>query len=84
MDLLLTIAIGKIAKFSAQKTKTKLMYLVRKISKIIYDIPEFNYYAITDGFGCILEKTVTGIKSFLKSYYQKRQSQGVKLLPLPL
>lgn len=84
MDLLLTIAIGMIAKFSAQKTKTKLMYITIKISKRIYDIPEFNYYALADGFSCILEKTVTGIKRFLRSYYQKRQSQGIKLMSLPL
>lgn len=83
MDLLLTIVIGLIGIFSNQK-RTKLFYLVQKISKRIYDIPDFDYNAIADGFRFILEKTVTGIGSFLKSYYQKRQSQGVTLLSLPL
>lgn len=83
MDLLLTIAIGLIGIFSNQE-KTKLFYLVQKTSKRIYDIPDFDYYAIADGFKYILEKTVTGIGSFLKSYYQKRQSQGFELLSLPL
>lgn len=84
MDLLLTIAIGMIAVFSGQKKRTELYYIVQKISERIYDIPNFDYYAIADGFKNILEKTRIGIQSFLKSYYQKRQSQGFLRLSLPL
>ena len=83
LDLLLTMAIGLIAKFSAQR-KTKLKYFVKKIAKRIYDIPKFDYYTIADGIKGILEKTTSGIKKFLRSYYLNRQSHNLKLLSLPI
>lgn len=83
LDLLLTMAIGLIAKFSAQR-KTKLKYFVKKIAKRIYDIPKFDYYTIADGIKGILEKTTSGIKKFLRSYYLNRQSHNFRLLSLPI
>jgi len=45
---------------------------------------QFDYYAIADGIKGILEKTTSGIKKFLKSYYLNRQSHNLRLLSLPI
>jgi len=83
LDLILSITIGFLALFSNQK-KTKLRVFVKKISERIFDIPNFEYYALADGIKEILAKSYTGIASFLKSYYKKRRSQKRLRLSLPL
>src|SRR6056297_913916 len=84
LDLILSITIGFLALFSDKNRKTKLRIIVKKVSKRIYDIPDFDYYALADGIKEILTKSYTGIASFLKSYYKKRRSQKNLRLSLPL
>ena len=84
LDLILSITIGFLALFSDKKRKTKLRIIVKKVSERIYDIPDFDYYALADGIKEILTKSYTGIASFLKSYYQKRRSHKHLRLSLPL
>ena len=84
LDLILSITIGFLALFSDKNRKTKLRIIVKEVSERIYDIPDFDYYALADGIKKILAKSYTGIASFLKSYYQKHQSHNHLRLPLPL
>ena len=84
LDLILSITIGFLALFSDKKQKTKLRIIVKKVSERIYDIPDFDYYALADGIKEILAKSYTGIASSLKSYYKKRRSQEHLRLSLPL
>ncbi|QTL99777.1 transposase [Iocasia frigidifontis] len=84
LDLILSIAIGFLALFSNKKKQTELKIIVKKVSDRIFNLPDFDYYAIADGFKAILEKSYTGINSFLKSYYQKQRSQNNLQLSLPL
>jgi len=84
LDLILSITIGFLSLFSDKKRKTKLRIIVKKVSERIYDIPDFDYYALADGIKEILAKTYTGIASFLKSYYKKRRSEKRLRLSLPL
>jgi hypothetical protein len=84
LDLILSITIGFLALFSDKKRKTKLRIIIKKVSERIYDIPDFDYYALADGIKKIFTKSYTGIASFLKSYYKKRRSQKHLRLSLPL
>ena len=65
MDLLLTIAIWFIAMLSEKRNTTQLSLWISKLAKRIYDIPEFDYYAIADGIVAILNKARKGIQSFI-------------------
>jgi hypothetical protein len=84
LDLILSITIGFLALFSDKRRKTKLRIIVKKVSERIYDIPDFDYYALADGIKEILTKSYSGITSFLNSYYKKRRSQKRLRLSLPL
>ena len=84
LDLILSITIGFLSLFSDKKRKTKLRIIVKKVAERIYDIPDFDYYALADGIKEILAKTYTGIATFLKSYYKKRRSEKRLRLSLPL
>lgn len=79
MDLLLTILIGFIAMFSEKRNTTKLGFWIRKLAKRIYDIPDFDYYAIADGIYNIFKKARTGIQSFIGSNKKSKQSRQLKL-----
>ena len=79
INLLLSITIGFIAILSQRKKESILVLLILKISKRIYDIPEFDYYALADGIYTILQKIKTGIKSFIKSRSRKRKSQQLTI-----
>jgi citrate lyase synthetase len=83
LDLILSITIGFLALFSNQN-KTKLRVFIKKVSERIFEIPDFEYYALADGIREILAKSYTGIATFLKSYYKKRRSQKKLRLSLPL
>ncbi|NMB27532.1 MAG: transposase, partial [Tissierellia bacterium] len=48
-------------------------------SKRIYDIPKFDYYALSDGIYTILQKTKTGIKSFIKPIFKKKELQQLMI-----
>ncbi|WP_143402885.1 hypothetical protein [Garciella nitratireducens] len=64
---------------SQGKKESVLVLLILKISKRIYDIPEFNYYALADGIYTILQKTKTGIKKFIKPKFKKKRSQQLTI-----
>lgn len=66
MNLLLSITIGLVAILSEHKRESLLAQCISKMAKRIYDIPEFNYYALVDGIYTILKKTRTGIQHFIK------------------
>ncbi|SDF60976.1 Transposase DDE domain-containing protein, partial [Halanaerobium congolense] len=82
MDLILTILIGFIAMLSEKRNTTKLSLWISKLAKRIYDIPNFDYYAIADGIFEILKKSCTGIKSFLNSNIKFKRSQQPNLFSL--
>ncbi len=79
MNLLLSITIGFIAMLSQKGKENILVLLILKISKRIYDIPKFDYYALSDGIYTILQKTKTGIKSFIKPIFKKKESQQLMI-----
>lgn len=45
------------------------------MSKRIYSIAKFNYYALSDGIYLMLKKTETGIKNFIKPRVKTKQTQ---------
>lgn len=79
MDLLLTILIGFIAMLSEKRNTTKLSFWIRKLAERIYDIPDFDYYAIADGIHNIFKKARTGIQSFLGKNKRAKQSRQLTL-----
>lgn len=79
MDLLLTILIGFIAMFSEKRNTTQLSLWISKLSKRIYNIPKFDYYAIADGIFNILKKTRKGIQSFIDKNIKSKASQQLML-----
>jgi hypothetical protein len=79
MDLLLTILIGFIAMFSEKRNTTQLSLWISKLSKRIYNIPNFDYYAIADGIYNILKKTRKGIQSFIDKNIKSKASQQLML-----
>lgn len=75
MNLILSIAIGFIAVLSEKRKESLLVVWISKMAKRIYDIPKFNYYALSDGIYAILQKSKTGIKSFIKPRLKMKRSQ---------
>jgi len=84
IDLLLTILIGFISMLSEKRKTTKLSFWIRKFAKRIYDIPEFDYYAIADGIYNIIKKARTGIQSFLNKNKRLKKSKQLTLSGLLL
>jgi len=84
VDLLLSILIGFIASFSENRKTTKMSMWITKMSKRIYEIPNFDYYAIADGIFNILKRAKTGIKSILHRKIKNNKSQQMKLMEMPL
>ncbi len=84
MDLLLTILIGFIAMFSEERNATKLNLWIIKSAARIYNIPDFDYYAIADGIYNIFKKAKTGIQNFINDNIKLRQSQQLTLSKLLL
>jgi len=84
MDMLLTILIGFIAMESEKRKTTKLSLWIRKLSERIYEIPDFDFYAIADGIYNILKKTRKGIQSFIHKKKKTNDSQQLKLANLLL
>lgn len=66
LDLLLTIAIGYIGMMSEKAEERAITAEVIAISKRIYDIPKFTFYAIADGLFFILTKCKQGIADMLR------------------
>jgi len=65
LDLLLTIAIGYIGMLSERAEDKRLVMELIHISKRIYDVPKFKFYAIADGICSVLANGKQGISRFL-------------------
>lgn len=64
LDLMLTLAIGYIAEISDKSYTAKLRMEVIDISKRIFGVPDFVYYAVADGIFEILKAVKSGIGKF--------------------
>ena len=73
LDLILTIAIGYIGMISENPNdRTTAMQLVA-ISKRIYKVPKFLFYAIADGLQVVFQRCKQGISDLLKKREKSRQ-----------
>ena len=64
LDLLLTIAIGYIAELSEKSENIKLRAEIIAVSKRLFGVPDFVYYALADGVFEVLKFVKSGIGSF--------------------
>lgn len=64
LDLLLTIAIGYVAEISGKSENTKLRAEIVEVSKRLFGVPNFIYYAVADGIFEILKAVKSGIGHF--------------------
>ena len=78
LDLLLTIAIGYIGLMSERTDDNGIVMELIHISKRIYGVPKFRFYAIADGILTLLSKGTPGISHMLK---KKRPSGQLCLFP---
>ena len=69
LDLLLTIAIGYIGMMSEKVEDKRTSMELIQISKRIYDIPRFKFYAIADGIFEIFAKCKKGIAFLLRKQF---------------
>jgi len=65
LDTLLTIAIGYIGLMSERSDDRRIAMELMHISKRIYGIPKFRYYALADGIYAVLAVGRQGISQFL-------------------
>lgn len=66
LDLLLTIAIGYIGFISERQDERRIVMELIQISKRIFDIPKFVFYAIADGLFYVFAKFKQGIAELLR------------------
>ncbi len=66
LDLLVTIAIGWIGLMSEKCEESSVIMELIHISKRIYGIPKFVFYAIADGFFALIAKAASGIEHMLR------------------
>ena len=78
LDLLLTIAIGYIGLMSERSDDKLIAMELIIISKRIYDVPRFRFYALADGIYVVLSKGKSGISHLLK---KKRRCGQLCLFP---
>ncbi|GHV40062.1 hypothetical protein FACS1894187_20600 [Synergistales bacterium] len=64
LDLLLTVAIGYIGVLSEKIDESIEVLEVIEVSKHLYGLSKFTFYAITDGLAEIFGELYTGISSF--------------------
>ena len=64
LDLLLTIAIGYVAEISGKSDNIKIRAEIIEVSKRLFGVPNFIYYAVADGIFEILKAVKTGIGRF--------------------
>ncbi len=67
LDLLLTIAIGYVAEISGKSENIKLRAEIVEVSKRLFGMPKFLYYAVADGIFEILKYVKSGIGRFFYS-----------------
>ena len=61
LDLLLTIAIGYVAEISGKSDNIKIRAEIIEVSKRLFGVPNFIYYAVADGIFEILKAVKTDI-----------------------
>jgi len=66
LDLLLTIAIGYIGIMSEKADDKHIVMELIHLSKRIYDVPRFRFYAIANGIYLVFSKGKPGISHMLK------------------
>lgn len=66
LDLLLTIAIGFIAELSGKSENIKIRAEIIAVSKRLFGVPDFLYYAVADGVFEILKRVRSGISRFFQ------------------
>ena len=76
LDLLLTIAIGYVAELSGKSENIKLRTEIIEVSKRLFGVPSFVYYAVADGIFEILKLVKSGIDKF----FSAQKSDGQLLL----
>lgn len=64
LDLLLTIAIGYVAEISGKSENIKLRAEIVEVSKRLFGVPNFIYYAVADGIFEVLKTVKSGIGRF--------------------
>lgn len=67
LDLLLTIAIGYVAELSGKSENIKLRTEIIEVSKRLFGVPSFVYYAVADGIFEILKLVKSGIDKFFSA-----------------
>ena len=72
LDLLLTIAIGYVAKISGKSNNIKIRAEFIEVSKRLFGVPNFIYYAVADGVFEILKV----VKSGIGRYFSLTQNDG--------
>jgi len=65
LDLLLTIVIGYIGMISERAEEKRMVMELIHISKRIYDVPKFKFYAIADGIFTVFARCKQGITHLL-------------------
>lgn len=73
LDLLLTVAIGYIAELSGKSENIKLRAEIIEVSKRLFGLPDFVYYAVSDGIFEILKTVKSGIGRFFSPPINSRQ-----------
>jgi hypothetical protein len=66
LDLLLTIAIGYIGFISEKQDNRRMVMEIISISKRIYGVPKFVFYAIADGLFTVFAKCKQGVSDMLR------------------
>ena len=79
LDLLLTIAIGYIGFISEKQDERRMVMELIQISKRIYDIPKFVFYAIADGMFALFAKCKQGIADLMRKPCKEQQLSFFKV-----
>jgi hypothetical protein len=78
LDLLLTIAIGYIGMMSERAEDKRIVMELIEISKRIYGVPRFRFYAVADGMFSVFARSKQGISHMMA---KKRRSGQMSLFP---
>lgn len=78
IDMLLTVTIGYIGMMSEKADDKRVVMEIIHISKRIYEIPKFKYYAIADGLFTIFARCGQGISQLLR---KAPASQQLSMFP---
>ena len=78
LDLLLTIAIGYIGLMSERADDKRIVMELIHLSKRIYGVPRFRFYAIADGMFVVFAKSKQGISHML---IKKRRCGQLTMFP---